>query len=283
MTCSRKLIIPALAALGLVALMSVEAGAGKHEFSYNVDDLDMSQNHELDSGSSGGKNGDGADSGGNDGGKLYGGYDATFWQNQNRRQIACYNGYGVILVRDIRDCGPRAQRQRRVRIGGGYNYGGGLVATKNGGGYATGGGYVAGGGYAVGGGYAYQQPIVRYYKPASRAAVMQAERRARRAAQYNYGGGGYGYDNGGFGGGYVMNYGAVYGGGYAVQMGYGNGHKAKHKNRRHRGQVQGMMGGNGVGYNYGVGYGYDAGYGAGFGYGGTVVHYGPVLSKSGGY
>ena len=184
-----------------------------------------------------------------------------------------------MLVRDIRDCGVRLQRRNtgggRARVQ--YNYGGGLVATKN------------GGGNAYGGGYGYPQPVVRYYRPARPAAVMQAERRARRAAQNSYGGG-YGYDNGGYvGGGYTMNYGGGgygynNGGGYRVQMNNGGGrHKVKRGNRKHRGQAQayGMVGGNGGGYVYGGGF--DAGYGEGFGYGGTTVHYGPILSKSGGY
>ena len=208
-------------------------------------------------------------------GKNNGGWDGGF--GHMARRIACYNGYQILMVRDIRECGFGIQR--RVAVGGGYRHQRAHV------GYAYGGGYSYGGGYANGGGYVHQQPIVRYYKPASRAAVMQAEKRARRAAQYNYGAG-YGYDNGGYaGGGYAGGYVGGYGygnGGYSAQMGYGEGlggghrHKAKRGHRR-QGQAYGMMGG------YGAGYGYDAGYGAGFGYGGTTIHYGPIMTKDGAY
>ena len=318
MSHNQKLLIPALAALGLFAFMSVEAGAVKHEFSQiggseadtsgdasegdengdtpaggnsdedkngsgvdkngagktigNGDQNGIMRSHE-NSGGNGvdDKNGGGVDKNGGGGvtGIYYGGGGGMGgWNQYNRRGIACYNGYRVVMVRNIRDCGVRLQR--RVAVGGGgarsdYNYGGGLIATKN------------GGGYAYGGGYGYPQPVIRYYKPASNAAVMQAEKRARRAAQYNYGGG-YGYDNRGYGGGYALNYGA----GYNMQMGYGGSrHNVKRSHRKHRGQAYGMMGGNGGGYVYGGGY--DAGYGAGFGYGGTTIHYGPVMTKDGGY
>lgn len=199
------------------------------------------------------------------GGGVRGG-DGGF--NQMARRFACYNGYQIVMVRSLRECGFGVQRRvvvnggkRRIRAQGGYAYGGG---------YAHGGGYATGGGY----GYAYPQPIVRYYKPASRAAVMQAQKRARRAAQYSYGAG-YGYDNGGYVGGYGYGNGG-YPAGYGAQMGYGEGyvgvrrHKAKRAHRRHA-QAYGAMGG------------YDAGYGAGFGYGGTTIHYGPVMTKDGAY
>lgn len=213
------------------------------------------------------------------GGKNNGGWDGGF--GHMARRIACYNGYQILMVRDIRECGFGIQR--RVVVGGGYRHQRAHV------GYAYGGGYSYGGGYATGGGYVYQQPMVRYYKPASRAAVMQAEKRARRATQYNYGAG-YGYDNGGYaGGGYAGGYVGGYGygnGGYGIQMGHGEGfgggyrHKAKRNHRRH-GQVYRMMGGYGA--SSGAGYGYDAGYGAGFGYGGTTIHYGPTMTKDGAY
>lgn len=223
----------------------------------------------------------------NGGGGVSGG-DGGF--NQMARGFACYNGYQIIMVRDIRECGFGIQR--RVAVGGGYRVQRPRARYAYNGGYSVGGGFAVGGGYATGGGYgyAYPQPIVRYYKPASRAAVMQAQKRARRAAQYSYGAG-YGYDNGGYagggyaGGGYVGGYGYDNGGypaGYGAQMGYGEGYvggrrlKAKRAHRRHA-QAYGMMGG------YNAGYGYDAGYGAGFGYGGTTIHYGPVMTKDGAY
>ena len=202
-----------------------------------------------------------------------------------RRRFTCFNGYQTVMVRDIRECGFGSQR--RVVVGGGYRR---LSAH---GGYSYGGGYATGGGYYNGGGYVYKQPIVRYYKPASRAAVMQAEKRARRAAQNGYGAD-YGYDNGGYAvgvyaRGYAGGYGYGNGGypvGYGAQMGYGEGfgggrhHKAK-RGYRYQGQAYSVMGGYIAGN--GAGYGYDAGYGVGFGYSGTTIHYGPIMTKDGSY
>ena len=214
----------------------------------------------------------------NGGGGVSGG-DGGF--NQMARRIACYNGYQIIMVRDIRECGFGIQR--RVAVGGGYRVQRPRARYAYNGGYSVGGGYAVGGGYSTGGGYgyAYPQPVIRYYKPASRAAVMQAQKRARRAAQYSYGAA-YGYDNGGYAvGGYGYDNGG-YPAGYGAQMGYGEGYvggrrlKAKRAHRRHA-QAYGMMGG------YNAGYGYDAGYGAGFGYGGTTIHFGPVMTKDGAY
>jgi hypothetical protein len=328
MSHSRKLIIPALAAISIIGLMSLSTSAAPADDAAVVVDAggdgknnpppdDGKNNPPPDNGGNNpppdnGGNNPPPDNGGNNpppnnggnnpppdngknnpppqnpaprpnyGGGVHGG-DGGF--NQMARRFACYNGYQIIMVRNLRECGFGIQR--RVVTGGGYRVKRPRARYAYNGGYAAGGGYAYGGGYATGGGYgyAYPQPIVRYYKPASRAAVMQAQKRARRAAQYSYGAG-YGYDNGGYaGGGYVGGYGYGNGGypaGYGAQMGYGKGyvgvrrHKAKRAHRRHA-QAYGAMGG------YNAGYGYDAGYGAGFGYGGTTIHYGPVMTKDGAY
>jgi hypothetical protein len=190
----------------------------------------------------------------------------------------------------------------RMTYGGSYGYGGGYA---HGGGYATGGGYINnGGGYYVtkkrknrrvrvlvqapvyapapvyqGGGYVddgygYVQPrVIRYYAPASRAAMMQSRKRAARraaaaAAAYGYGdGGGYGYgagivvDGGGYG----------YGGGYATGGGYGYGDGTGYrvtkrgKKRLRRGGGQIVIQPTNI-YNPNV-----------------VYQYGPVMTKDGGY
>jgi hypothetical protein len=129
---------------------------------------------------------------------------------------------------------------------------------------------VVAGGYAYGGGYVYApQPVIRYYQPASPAAVMQAQKRARRAQGYGYSGGyavqgGYGYAPQAYG---YAPQGYGYGGGYAVQggNGYGQGYGvSRKKHRRVRSNVPVYM----------PNYSYDPGY---------VIHYGPTISKDGGY
>jgi hypothetical protein len=172
--------------------------------------------------------------------------------------ITCVINGQVFRVRSVSECyvhpqygsyqprvpayQPRAKKNRRAAVAGGYVYGGAYS-----------------GGYA--GGYVYApQPAVRYYQPASRAAVMQAQKRARKAAQgYGYAvQGGYGYAPQGYG----------YGG-YAVQGGYGydNGQvyaAPRKKMRRARSNAPVYMPNNS----------YDPGY---------VIHYGPTISKDGGY
>ena len=233
----------------------------------------------TDNGKNGGDSGDGKNGGGN-GGVMHGGKNGggngggtkyhrnsggDSW-NYGAANITCVINGQIFRVRSTRECyvgvnygGQRQvyrgyKKSRRVMISGGVQ--GGYAGGKNGGGYAYGGGYTYDSGYS----YA-PQPIIRYYKPASRAAVMQTERRARRAAraQMSYGfvaQGGYAMQGGyAYGGGYQMQ------GGYAMQGGYGQKHR-KHRRVRY---AQPM---------YMPAPAYDAGY---------VVHYGPTISKDGGY
>ncbi len=200
-------------------------------------------------GNGGGKHGGGVTySGGGGSGSSY---------DTNSGVITCVINGRVFKVRDVRRCyvqptygdyeirppvyKSHKKKYRRTMVSGDMTYGGG---------------FAQGGGYSYGGGYGYeQQAIIRYYKPASRAAVMQQQKRARRAATQAYAyGGGFGYE-GGYG----------YGGGYAVQGGYGyEGGNAvtRKKLRRVRTQAPIYMPS------------YDQGY---------VVHYGPAMSKGGGY
>ncbi len=224
-------------------------------------------------GVSGGKNGDY-----NGGGTKYHRNSGGDNWNYGAANITCVINGKIFRVRSTRECyvgvnyGGKRQvyrgykKSRRVMLSGGVQ--GGYAGGKNGG------GYVDGGGYAYNGGYSYApQPIIRYYKPASRAAVMQTERRARRAAraQMSYGfvaQGGYAMQGGyAYGGGYQMQGGYAYGGGYQMQGGYAmqGGYGQKHRKQRRVRFAQPM---------YMPAPAYDAGY---------VVHYGPTISKDGGY
>ena len=139
-----------------------------------------------------------------------------------RRKVRCYVNGQIFYVFTRSQCGPRYAYN-----GGGGGDGGGYVVKRGrgqGGGYARQYRYTSGGYYVVvkrkqqrrgrvmvqqyvggadaGYGYTYQQPRrIRYYSPASPAAVMQAEKRAGKAVRYAaeaYGsGGGYVYANGG--------------------------------------------------------------------------------------
>ncbi len=323
-------MILTLAATSIVGFMSLDASAGKHGPDYlDVARKDKSPGGDLygkqhapdeqehkdgengkpkipGGGGDGGKNtppagmgGDNVnhgDGGSNGAGGPYGGgrgQTFNFRYNNAYRGVACYTGYGVVIVRDIRDC--RTQGQRRVVINGGrkqnYGYAGGYAY---GGGYQFGsGGYAYGGGYATGGGfgYAYPQPNIRYYTSPSRAAVMQAQKRARRAAQ-SYGAG-YGYEYSGYGYSYpqpivryykpasraavmqvqkrarraAQNYGAGYGydnGGYAGG-GYGSSLGVTYDNGGYAPGYGDATTGGTVSYNGGAAYGYgvQAGYGQG--------------------
>ena len=146
--------------------------------------------------------------------------------------------------RFIQDFGY-AQPHRYATYGGGYGFG----ANGGAGDYVA--GYGSGGDTYVG----------------SNAAVMQAQRRAREN--------GYGGANGNDGG-------YAYGGGYGQQGGYGNeqgyGMRRQYvrhaKRMRHHRYARGNRGGYGFGANAGGCNCFDPGY---------VVHYGPTISKDGGY
>jgi hypothetical protein len=217
------------------------------------------------------------------------------------RNIRCMVNGHRFYVRVRTEC-----TQLRLTFGGGYGYGGGYA---HGGGYAysggyhvnTGGGYYVtkkrkgrrvrvlvqapvyapapvyqGGGY-VDDGYGYVQPrVIRYYQPASRAAVMQQRKRAARAARAAAAAyGAYGYDNGGgygYGAGIVVQGGGYgYGGGYATGGGYGYGDGTGYrvtkrgKKRLRRGGGMTVIQPTNI-YNPGV-----------------VYQYGPVMTKDGGY
>ncbi len=186
-----------------------------------------------------GKNGDGDHNGGGDhhgGGHKHVSYHFNYGTGNGfrYRNVRCMVNGHRFWVRVWSEC-----VNMRMAYSGGYTYGGGyVVGGKNGdcGQYVTrkrhgrrvrvmvGQPAYQTQGY-VGGGYGYtygQQPVIRYYKPASRAAVMQAQRRAAKAAAA------YGYDAGGYGAGY--SYGAGYGYGYGAGVvvsgggyGYGDG------------------------------------------------------------
>ena len=150
----------------------------------------------------------------------------------------------VVRHRFIQDFGY-AQTHRYATYGGGYGFG----ANGGAGDYVA--GYGSGGDTYVG----------------SNAAVMQAQRRAREN--------GYGGANGNDGG-------YAYGGGYGQQGGYGNeqgyGMRRQYvrhaKRMRHHRYARGNRGGYGFGANAGGCNCFDPGY---------VVHYGPTISKDGGY
>lgn len=180
--------------------------------------------------------------------------------------IVCRIGNRSVYVASFRQC-----KELKYALGYGQGHGGGSVVV--GGGYTSGSGtgYVYGGGGYATGGYGHYQPqrIVRYVARPSRAAQMQSEKRARRAARraaeaygngYVYGDGGMvGYGNGvmvgGYGNNVVVN-GNVYGnhaGQHVIVK-----HKRKHKRSRR------------VVYQQPV---YDNGY----------DYQGPVMYKGGGY
>jgi hypothetical protein len=233
----------------------------------------------------------GGNNGANGGGVYHGGGGNN--GSYGSANITCIINGQLIRVRSARECylgpqygysQPQMPAYRPARISRQLMVSGGV----------QGGGYAYGSGYAYGGGGAYgyaPQPAVRYYQPASRAAMMQAEKRARRAARaqmgYAYGGGyavqgGYAgayagaYGGNGYAGAYAMQgngygFAGAYAGGYAMQgngfgggmMMQGNGYGGKKHRKHHRARMA-----------YGQQFNYDPGY---------VVHYGPTISKDGGY
>jgi hypothetical protein len=166
--------------------------------------------------------------------------------------IVCRIGNRSVYVASFRQC-----KELKYALGYGEGRGGGSVVV--GGGYVRGGGHATG--YVYGGegyGYNQQQRIIRYVARPSRAARMQAEKRARRSG-HGYGDGGMvGYGNGvmvgGYGNNVVIN-GNVYAGQQIVV-------KKKRKSKRGRRVVYQQP-------IYDNGYGYD--------------YQGPVMYKDGGY
>jgi hypothetical protein len=126
---------------------------------------------------------------------------------------------------------------------------------------------VAGGSYRYNSGDA-PQPRILYYRPASPAAVMQAERR-RREAQYGYG------DSYGFSGGYDMHgYDAGYV--YGMQQGYG-GSQGCDCRRKHVRKVR-------HGRRHAIGYSQQFEQGYGFDYdSGVSSQNGLIMMRDGGY
>ena len=195
-----KFTIPALLALSMFAFMPAQSKAGNE----GEPEVDKGMPDTSKNGGGGGH--------GQGGGGSY---------SENSGLITCVVNGHMFKVRDIRKCyvqpayQPRPptyhakKKHRRVAVSGGVC------------------------GCSYGGGYEYsQQPVIRYYKPSSRAAIMQAQ---KRAAAY----------------GYVEGYST--GGEYTVS-------RKKHRRMHYNAPIYMPS--------------YDQGY---------VVHYGPTISKDGGY
>ena len=239
MTQTSKFIVPALVALSIFALAPAHADGPDKNGGGDTDKNgggDTDKNGSGDTDKNGGgdtdKNGGGVITGG--GSKNGGGGNGSSYEG-GYGVITCVVNGRVFKVRNIKDCYPqqrtrhyevrKTSHKRRVAVYGEMNYGDC--------GCATGGGYV----YAP-------QLVIRYYKPASRAAIMQAQ---KREAAYGY----------------------SYGGGYAVQGGFGYDSGTVVKRKKHRRvRAQAPI------YMPSYDQGYDQGY---------VVHYGPTISKDGGY
>ena len=207
MTQTSKFIVPALMVLSMFAFAPAHAdGPDKN----GGGDTDKNGGGDTDKNGGGDNTGGGKNGGGGGNGSSYeGGYGV----------ITCVVNGRVFKVRNIKDCyaKPRyhhyevrkTSHKRSATVSGEMNYGDCGCAT--------------------GGGYIYEpQPVIRYYKPASRAAIMQAQ---KREAAFGY----------------------SYEGSYVVK---------RKKHRRVRAQMPIYMPS------------YDQGY---------VIHYGPTISKDGGY
>lgn len=255
MNLKKLALVPAVVALGFFVTSNTWAGEDK-----NGDDKPTTENGDSGHDKHGG---DGHDKNGGDPKSEpqpavivnYVGGGGGFIQKRNVRCVI--GGYVYYVYRRL-ECGVR-----KMHRDGGYAHGD----------YAQGGEdylvvkrkqrkrvrqqiVVEGGGY----GYVYAQPRrIRYYSPASPAALMQAKKRARKAAAYAYEAGSYGY---GDGAGYAHGSGHGYaGGGYYDQQQVVVVRKAR-KQRKHRRRV--------VVQQPVMDYGYDDGYG-------------PIVTKGGDY
>ena len=310
MSHSRKLLVPAVLAFGVFAAGAAligfdDANAGGHRghgmaAAGNPGGAGgEKQGGGNGGGKQGGGDGSGKQGGGNDGGHHGhgdGGGEFNFGDNgggeivvgggggptsDESHRITCVINGQLVPVRSVSEC--------RYGFGhtyhgdsyfGGAGYNGGYVVRHvqhrfqahiqyNGsmggsGGYAT--GCDCGGGYGFGG----AQFV------GSRAAVMQAEHRAREAALDSYS----------YSGGYAAGYGfAGYGGNFAAGHGYaygmGDSYGYRYHQRVHMRHLRRMPA------YFGYGNGFDSGYAGGcacngsdFGY---MYNYGPALSKGGGY
>jgi hypothetical protein len=242
MKLNRFAVLPAALALSLAFAPAAFAGPSKGGGDAGGGHNGGGHNGGGQGGGGHSKNGGGGHSkngGGHGGGGGGGGHSSNFGSgNGHIRSYKCVlNGYTVYVpVRG--EC----IRLKSALAGGsyrseGHDYISGGVSVQGGSSYAYGGGYATGGGY----GYYEQQRVIRYVAQPSRAARMQAEKRARKAAAgYGYASGSgamIGYGNGvmvgGYGNNVVVN-GNVYGnGGYA----YGSQRvvvSKKRKGKKHR-------------------------------------------------
>jgi hypothetical protein len=263
-------ILPAALALSLMMAPVAFAGEGKN----GGGDHDGGGEHE-----GGGKNGGGpagppgppgppgpaGPSGGH--GTPQGGGSGVAGIDKN---FACRVGNRMVYVGTRHHC-----EELRFAIGFGGSKRRSASVAVQGGGYATGGGYVSGGGVIADGDYGYYQPqrVIRYVAKPSRAARMQMEKRARKAARRAAaaGYGMVGYGNGVMVGGYgnsVLINGNVYAGNGYAYSGQQVVVSKKRKGRKvRRVVVQQPQYYVDPGLAYGGGYGYD----------------GSVMVKGGGY
>ncbi len=263
MTYSSKIVTPALIAVALYAFSPAQAGIGKNGEGEDVSvtqtetqvtdknggDTDKNGGGSTDgkngtddtngtNGTTGtnGKNGDGGDRGG--GGRHHYSGGGGGGGGGVIEVVSCVVNGKVFRVRNIRECGyaPRYHGGGQV-----YHY---QKRQKR---------QVYRQTQFYQGGYEYApQPRMQYVRPASRAAIMQTQKRERH--------------NGGI----VLGY--AYGGDYGYQQGCGceapRVVRHKKKQRRAAMRMQYQMDGYGQQFDYNPGY---------------VIHYGPTMQKDGGY
>ena len=205
-----------------------------------------------------------------------------------RQTITCVVNGQLIPVRSVSECrygrgfvhngdsyfggggfGSQTHYRQRKVLHRQYRFDMGMPSSRGFEGYNTGYSFGFGGKDAGATGYGVRGSIF----VGSRAAVMQAQRRARESAYGNDGGYAAGSN---FGAGYDQQGGDGYGIGYGRQDGDGlRRHHGRHTRHMHQ---HGFAGGNMGDYNFGAGVGGCGCYNPGY-----VVHYGPTISKDGGY